>query len=86
MNIRYMVVHPYNTPKFLKKGITEIYLPLPLQKLKSIQIQPGKQHGVFCLRSAEIFEFSNNPDTEEQQGVGCVHQGTVGTGAVLRGY
>jgi len=66
MTIRYMTVHPFNTPKFLKKGITEVYLPLPFQKLQSIQIQPGNQPGVFNLRSAEILEISNNPDVEEQ--------------------
>ena len=66
MTIRHLTAHPYNTSKFLKKGITEIYLPLPLQKLKSIQIQPGRQHGVFYLRSAEIFEFSNHPVYEKQ--------------------
>ena len=66
MTIRYMTAHPYNTPKYLKKGITEVYLPLPLQRLESIQIQPGKQHGIFFLRSAEIFEFSNHTKPEEQ--------------------
>ncbi|MBW2408165.1 MAG: hypothetical protein JRF72_00095, partial [Deltaproteobacteria bacterium] len=66
MTIRYMTAHPYNTPKYLKKGITEVYLPLPLQRLESIQIQPGKQHGIFFLRSAEILEFSNHHKPEEQ--------------------
>jgi len=66
MTIRYMTVHPFNSQKFLKKGISEVYLPLPFQKPQSIQIQPGNQPGVFSLRSAEIFEFSNNTDVEEQ--------------------
>ncbi len=66
MTIRYMTVDPYNTSKFLKKGITEVYLPLPFQIPQSIQIQPGNQPGVFYLRSAEIHEFSNNPDVAEQ--------------------
>lgn len=66
MTITYMTVDPYNTSKFLKKGITEVYLPLPFQNPQSIQIQPGNQPGVFNLRSAEIFEFSDNPDVEEQ--------------------
>ena len=65
MTVSYMTDHPYKMPKFLKKGINEIYLPLPFQKPPSIQIQPGKQPGVFSLRSAEIFEFSNNPDVED---------------------
>ncbi len=66
MTIRYMTAHPYNSQKFLKKGISEVYLPLPFQKPQSIQIQPGTQPGVFNLRSAEIFEISNNPDVEER--------------------
>jgi hypothetical protein len=66
MTIRYIAVHPCSTPKFLKKGITEVYLSLPFQKLQSIQIHPGKKPGVFNLRSAEIIEFSNNFDAEEQ--------------------
>ncbi|MGB5746112.1 MAG: sialate O-acetylesterase [Desulfobacterales bacterium] len=65
MTISYMAVHPYNMPNFLKKGMNAIYLPLPIQKPLSIQIQPGNRPGVFSLRSAEIFEFSNNPDDEE---------------------
>jgi hypothetical protein len=66
MTVRYMSVHPFTSQKFLKKGISEIYLPLPFQKGSSIQIQPGNQPGVFSLQSAEIVEISNNPDTEEQ--------------------
>lgn len=76
MTIRYMTAHPFHTQKFLKKGITEIYLPLPLQNLQSIQIQPGKQHGVFYLRSAEILEFSNHPDLEEQDSHWPIYTGT----------
>ncbi|MGD8521389.1 MAG: sialate O-acetylesterase [Desulfobacterales bacterium] len=66
MTIRYIAAHPFSTPKFLKKGITEVYLSLPFQKLQSIQIHPGKQPGVYKLRSAEIIEFSNDFDAEEQ--------------------
>jgi len=65
MTVSYMTDHPYNMPKFLKKGINEIYIPLPFQNPPSIQIQPGNQPGVFSLRSAEVFEFSNNPDVED---------------------
>ncbi len=66
MTVRYLTDHPFNSPQFLKKGINEIYLPLPFLKPPSIQIQPGNQAGVFNLQSAEIFEFSNKPDAEEQ--------------------
>jgi hypothetical protein len=71
-----MSVDPYYITKFLKKGITEIYLPLPFQKPQSIQIQPGNQPGVFNLRSAEIFEFSSNPDVEERHPQWLVVAGT----------
>jgi hypothetical protein len=65
MTVRYMTVHPFNSQKDLKKGISEVYLPLPFQKSQSIQIQPGSQPGVFNLRSVEILEISSNADVEE---------------------
>ena len=66
MAIKYLTDHPYNFEKPLKKGITRVYLPLPVHKLASIQIRPGHQPGIFRLRSAEIIEFSGNPDQEDQ--------------------
>ena len=65
MTFKYMTDFPYHTSKLLKKGITEVYLPLPLKKLQSLHIQPGNQPGVFILRSAKILEFSDSPDVEE---------------------
>jgi len=55
---------PHMAQKSLKAGLTEIYLPLPFEKLPSLRIQPGNQPGVFDLRSAEILEFSDTPDVE----------------------
>jgi hypothetical protein len=66
MTIKYLTAHPYDFQKFLKKGITQIYLPLPFHKLESLQIHPGNQPGVFMLRSAETLEFSGNLDEENQ--------------------
>jgi hypothetical protein len=56
---------PYVTPKSLKLGITEIYLPLPFQKTLSLRIQPGKRAGLFVLRSAEVLGFMKNPSVPE---------------------
>ena len=66
MAINYLTDHPYNFDKFLKKGISRVYLPLPVQKTESIQIRPGNQPGVFRLQSAEILEFSGHHDLEDR--------------------
>lgn len=57
MTIKFMHRRPYSSRKFLKPGLTQIYLPLPFQKLISLSIHPGHKAGVFMLRSAEILKF-----------------------------
>jgi hypothetical protein len=56
---------PSVTPKHLKPGITEIYLPLPFQKTLTLHIQPGKRAGLFVLHSAEVLGFMKNPSVPE---------------------
>ena len=66
MTIRYLTDYPHEFENTLKKGLSRIYLPLPVEKPASIQFRPGNRPGVFRLRSAEIIEFSGNPDGEDQ--------------------
>ena len=56
---------PSVTTKHLKPGITEIYLPLPFQKILKLHIQPGKRADLFVLHSAEVLGFMKNPSVPE---------------------
>ncbi|RZB36028.1 MAG: hypothetical protein SRB2_02533 [Desulfobacteraceae bacterium Eth-SRB2] len=88
MTIEYMADPPHMIQKPLKTGATKVYLPLPFGDSLCLRINPGKTVGFFMLRSAEIFEFSNNPDgmcpvgetpvmamTGPEDGDTCPHRG-----------
>jgi hypothetical protein len=57
MTVEYMRSPALVQLKSLKPGITALYLPLPFQKLVSLNIHPGNKAGVLILQSAEILEF-----------------------------
>ena len=61
MTVEYMRTPALVQLKSLKPGITTLYLPLPFQKLISLNIHPGNKAGVLILQSAEILEFSEMP-------------------------
>jgi len=65
MTVEYMSPPAIVQPKPLKPGITTLYLPLPFQKLISLNIHPGHKAGVLILQSAEILEFSEMPAAVE---------------------
>ncbi len=65
MTVEYMNAPALVQLKSLKPGITTLYLPLPFQKLISLNIHPGNKAGVLILQSAEIFEFSEMPGAVE---------------------
>ena len=47
--------------KTLKKGLTELYVPLPFQSRLSLKITPGSKPGVLLIQSAEILSFNGRP-------------------------
>ncbi len=49
------------TNKTLKKGLTELYFPLPFQPRLSLKITPGSKPGVLLIQSAEILSFNDRP-------------------------
>ena len=61
MTFEYMSSPALVKLKSLKPGITTLYLPLPFQKLISLNIHPGNKAGVIILQSAEILEFPEMP-------------------------
>ena len=65
MTVTCLTGTPYVTPKSLKPGISEIYLPLPFQKVLSLRIQPGNGVDLLMLRSAEVLGFVKNPSILE---------------------
>ena len=65
MTVEYMTVPALVKLKSLKPGITALYLPLPFQKLISLNIHPGNKAGVLILKSAEILEFPEIPGDVE---------------------
>jgi hypothetical protein len=65
MTVTCLTGSPYVTPKSLKSGISEIYLPLPFQKVLSLRIQPGNGVDLLMLRSAEVLRFMRNPSILE---------------------
>jgi hypothetical protein len=65
MTVEYIRTPALVQPKSLKPGITTLYLPLPFQKLISLNIHPGNKAGVLILQSAEMLEFSKMPAAVE---------------------
>ncbi|MDH3797465.1 MAG: hypothetical protein OES70_02470, partial [Desulfobacterales bacterium] len=65
MTVEYMTAPALVQLKSLKPGITTLYLPLPFQKLISLNIHPGNKPGVLILQSAEILEFPEMPGAVE---------------------
>jgi len=66
MTIQYQTPLRYAAAKSIKPGRSEFYLPLPFQESVSLRFYPGDKAGLFVLHSAEIMEFSDNPETDEQ--------------------
>ncbi|MDX1708074.1 MAG: sialate O-acetylesterase [Desulfobacterales bacterium] len=61
MTIGFNTHPPQVSHKTVKKGTTELYLPLPFQPRLSLMITPGSKPGVLMMQSAEILNFNNRP-------------------------
>lgn len=64
MTFYYMTRQPHVIRKPLKTGITDVYLPLPFRKSLSLRMNPGKNAGIFLLKSSEILYFSSISDVD----------------------
>ncbi len=67
MTLQFETHPPLITRKALRKGLTELYLPLPFEKTLALSINPGNKAGVLMLHSAEILSFAELRETTEPQ-------------------
>jgi hypothetical protein len=62
MTIQYLGDRHYGTTKSLKPGRTDVYLSLPFRTSLSLRLYPGKNAGLFTLKSAEILGFPSSDE------------------------